>query len=36
LRKRLIQRQKSWWSRESAPLSEIIEMIEQHARDTFD
>lgn len=36
LKKRLIGKQKTWCAREDASLSEIIALIEQHGRETFE
>jgi len=36
LKKRLVGKQKTWCAREDAPLSEIIALIEQHGKETFD
>ena len=36
LRKRLVGKQKTWFPREDATLSEIIALIEQHSRETFE
>ena len=36
LRERLIGRQKTWYPPENATLSEVFELIEQHAKETFE
>jgi len=36
LKKRLVGKQKTWFPRDEAPLSEIIALIEQHGRETFE
>jgi len=36
LKKQLIGKQKTWCARDDAPLSEIVALIEQHGKETFD
>lgn len=36
LKKKLVGKQKVWRARDNAPLSEIIALIEQHAKETFE